>query len=65
MDIDGKKAFVIFVETTMCPSCKDFLKAVNTGRAEIEDNIERIDKPDNHVFVKQMRLKGIYPIINL
>ncbi len=55
----------MFVETTMCPSCSDFTKAVNTACTEIEDNLDSIDLPANHVFIKQMRLKGVDPIINL
>ncbi len=65
MDVAGKQAFVMFVETTMCPSCSDFTKAVNTACTEIEDNLDSIDLPANHVFIKQMRLKGVDPIINL
>lgn len=65
MDVCGKQAFVMFVETTMCPFCRDFMKAVNTGYSEIEDNLQVICQPKNHVFIKQMRLKGIDPIIDL
>ena len=65
MDIAGKKAFVMFVETTMCPFNGDFLKAVTTAEREIEDNIDSIDLPKNHVFIKQMRLNGTDPIIGL
>lgn len=65
MDISGKKAFVMFVETTMCPFCNDFAKAVITGYSEVVDNLESVCQPKNHVFIKQMRLKGTDPIINL
>ena len=65
MDIAGKKAFVMFVETTMCPFTKDFFKAMITAEREIEDNIDSINLPKNHVFIKEMRLKGTDPIIGL
>lgn len=41
------------------------MKAVNTGCAEVENNISRVDLSANHVFIKQMRLKGVDPIIGL
>ena len=65
MDIAGRKAFVMFVETTMCPFNSDFSKAITTAEREIEDNIDSVSLPKNHVFIKQMRLNGTDPIIGL
>ena len=65
LDISGKKAFIMFLETTMCPFCGEFMKAVNTGCTEIEDNIEYVSRPSNHVFIKEMRNNGVDPIIGL
>lgn len=65
MDIGGKKAFVMFIETTMCPFCGDPVKAMTTAEREIEDNIESVSLPKNHVFIKQMRLNGTDPMIGL
>ena len=65
MDVDGKQAFVMFVETTMCPSCGYFAEAVGRGYSEIEENLNYVCQPKNHVFIKQMRLKGTNPIISL
>lgn len=65
MDIDGKQAFVLFIETTVCPSCGSFVKAVEMGCKEIEDNLDRVCKPEYHVFIKQMRLRGVDPLLGL
>ncbi len=65
MDFAGKKAFVMFIEITMCPFNGDFLKAAETAEKEIEGNINSVTMPNNHVFIKQMRLNGADPLLGL
>ncbi len=64
MKIDGKTADVMFIETTVCPWNDDFLDAVCLAYNSIDGNLSVVTGQGGCVFIKQMRLNGVDPLLS-
>lgn len=65
MKINGREAIVLFVETTLCPNTNDFFDAVEHAKFTIEKNLDYIYRTEGYVFIKQMRLNGVDPLLGM
>ena len=65
MKINGKTADVMFIETTVCPWNDDFVDAACLAYNSVDENLSVVSGEGGCVFIKQMRLNGVDPLLSL
>ena len=64
MTLENGRADVMFVEITACAWNDDFVDAVCIAYNKVTDEFDAICDEEGHVFVRMMRMIGVYPLVD-
>ena len=65
MTLDNGEADVMFVEITACAWNDDFVDAVCIAYNRVSDEFDAVCDEEGHVFVRMMRMIGVYPLTDV